>query len=85
LPKCPVCHWKYPGNLLNQMFIATSKSSSGYTDAMCAICALEYINSVHGLTDTKFRGRMAEANRIAALKWRQTHPNDAPVEVDSRD
>ena len=73
MPRCSDCGWKYPENLLSPAFI-----NGDYTYDICGPCALLRINEQLEITRDKFTGEMAEANRLAALKWRKTHPNDAP-------
>lgn len=73
--RCPSCLWKYPSSLLSPLV-----TSQGQTESICAICALEIISKIHGIKRTSFSGTMAEANRQAAIKWRETHPQDAPVQ-----
>lgn len=71
--RCAHCLWKYPDTMLSPMFVL-----GGYTRHICGICALEITNAIHGIKRGNFQGEMAEANRQSALKWRKTHPNDAP-------
>jgi hypothetical protein len=72
--RCSDCGWKYPDALLSPAFI-----NGEYTYDICGPCALNAINKETGMNRIMFGGRMAEANRIAALKWRERHPEDAPI------
>lgn len=71
--RCADCRWKYPQSILSQMFV-----NGGYTDPICGICALERMNIVHGIKRESFSGEMAEANRVSAILWRKSHPQDKP-------
>lgn len=71
--RCDDCQWNYPDTYLNRMYV-----NGGYTKPICGICALELMNSVHGVQRTKFNGEMAEQARLDAIKWRKNHPKDKP-------
>lgn len=74
--RCADCKWKYPDAILSQMFV-----NGKYTQPICGICALERTNEVlvQELRRKRFQGQMAESNRVSAVQWRKTHPNDAPI------
>lgn len=74
--RCNGCDWKYPDNLLAPIFL-----NGEYAYDICGICALVLVNETHGTNNTKFNGKMAEANRLAAIKWREDHPNDAGEKI----
>lgn len=75
MTKCAECKWNYPEELLHQLYMG-----GGYTKPMCGICALEVTNKLHGVKLNKFRGEMAEAARLDAIRWRKKHPKDKPNE-----
>lgn len=66
---CERCKQSYPDELLQPMFIG----GEGYTKPICAICALELGNELHGIKRKKFQGEMAEDLRQRALAWRRKH------------
>jgi hypothetical protein len=73
--RCDCCGWKYPSSLLSPLFIG----GQGYTEPVCAICALDLSNKALGVARTALTGEMAESMRQAALLWRKRHPADKPV------
>jgi hypothetical protein len=77
LETCGECKWKYPEHLLNRMFIG----GQGYTPPICAICALEITNKVHGANLKEFHGEIAEHMRQLAIQWRKKNKKHKPVEV----
>lgn len=72
--RCTQCGWKYPNSLLNNMMV-----SAGYIMDVCGICALAITNEISGVTRESFQGEQAEAARIGAVAWRNSHPADKPV------
>ena len=74
--RCGDCKWKYPEAILSAMMV-----NGQYTKPICGICALERSNAPlqPSLRRKRFNGEMAESNRLSAIEWRRTHPNDAPA------
>lgn len=68
---CKGCDWDYPEEMLSRIF-----SNEGHTDPLCGICALAYINRVHGTRRKSFHGEQAESHRREALAWRTKHPEN---------
>lgn len=62
--KCARCDVSYPPELLSIFHGELFDRKS-----VCAICALDIINAVHGTSKTALRG-MAEEMRQDALQWR---------------
>lgn len=67
---CPECNVEYPERLLNPLV-----THLGTTKPICAICALEIINEIHGPERVResFDAPVAERMRQEALKWRKDH------------
>lgn len=74
LLRCHDCQWNYPQELLNRLFVGGDGNGGGYTPLICAPCALERTNVLHGIRRASFQGEIAEQMRQDALRWRQTHP-----------
>jgi len=73
MKKCADCKWNYPDGYTSKMF-----ANGGYTEPICGICALDRMNVVYKGKLTKFRGEMAELNRLNAIAWRKSHMKDKP-------
>jgi len=71
--RCEDCKWNYPSDYLSRMF-----TNGGYTEPICGICALERLNIITRVRRDKFRGELAEANRLNAISWRKSHPKEEP-------
>jgi len=64
--KCAHCKINYPDSVGLSPVLGNHPTKS-----ICGICALEYINLMHGVQINKFQGEMAEQNRQDAIKYRK--------------
>ena len=71
--KCTQCRWEYPDELLQPL-----QTGEGVIGQMCGICALAWVNEMHGLKREKFDGENAEDLRLRAIQWRKDHANKRP-------
>jgi hypothetical protein len=73
---CGRCKWPYPEGALSPF--VSSDGGRMTTVEMCAICALEAMNKLHGTNDETFHGEVAEWMRQNAVEWRAQHPELKP-------
>ena len=76
---CPRCNIPYSDDVpLNPVI------GGLMNDPVCAICALQMINAVHGIRRTHFQGETAEYYRELAAEWRRTHPREVQAAREDR-
>lgn len=75
LTTCGRCGWPYPDEYLEVVHGSLVK------ERVCALCALEIVNAVHGTRMVRFHGEIAESLRLSAADWRLQHPGLKPKEL----